>query len=194
MKISPMDFMQGMNELAELWPQITSRARLERYKKAVRDMDNHSFSQMINEFLDQAKFMPLPKDFAEWGKVWKRKQSPEPTPEPYQVLCEKCGDLGILRCQGLRTNITDTLMRCSCRAGLRQPWALPMIEPEFTELLWRVTKPPIEWFRPDEAGLESMNLTKALNLKAIEWRGKVAEAETYWRELGYEQKIVIEKT
>jgi len=182
MKLSPSAFMQGMNQLAEVWPLVTSRSRLERYKKAVKELDDAAFAKMVDEFLDHAKFMPLPKDFADWAKMWRKKHTHaalEQTTEPYLIDCETCNDLGVI-CATNKQTASETLMRCHCQTGLKQSCRLPMLDVNFTTQLWDITKPSMDWFKPSSLDL------KSIGAKAKEWRAKVRRAEEYWSMVGYD--------
>jgi len=185
-------FTDGMNKLAVAFPGITNLARMQRYYAAVASLPDEAFDDVVNDLLDTARSMPLPKDFLESARVWRAnfyRQNGSYYAEKSKIEegdgidCRKCGDLGYLKITHKNPEIKLlTVMRCHCEMGGRGSRDIP----EWDNALLTVynCEPcPISWFKPD-LDVNSSNdaaLLGTLFKKASGWRDFIKKSEAYWK-------------
>lgn len=170
-----------MNKLAAVWPNMNNASRLPRYFKALGDLPDQAFAEMVEQILDTAKTMPLPDDFRQIASRW-RHQYAIKNGEPFGAIkeaeiieCLSCMDLGIVRIQHHTGNDFDELMRCDCHIGEKSDLAAPQWDNQLGGA-FKKSPVPINWFKCDAGKIFE---------KAQGWTKKRKKAEKHWSSLGY---------
>jgi hypothetical protein len=112
-------FLDMMNDLALVWPQINTKARLSRYMKALGSLPIEAYDDIYNTLVDNFKTAPVPNDFSEAAKAWHRShnyQKEKEEFEPAMVHCLKCYDSGFNFIK-LNEKEPRVLVFCDCYFG-----------------------------------------------------------------------------
>lgn len=183
------DFLEVMNNMNEVFPNITHKARLKYYFDAVKDLPLKATRDIAKKFLMGSKTMPLPNDFKDAAREWRKANEVfvfDDSPAP--IDCNKCGDLGILRLHKHGSADYDTLINCNCTVSVFKtlkapPWKIDLAAG------YSYSKCPVEWFKPDDLPEGEIDITAPqIHQKIAEWEVRKNKAETYWNGLGYEHK------
>ena len=184
------DFLEIMNSMNEVFPNITHKSRIKFYHAAIKDLPLKALRDISIRFLTSSKQMPLPTDFKDAAREWLRANKTFVFDESQAPIdCNYCGDLGVISVHKPDDNSYHTLMRCNCTNHIFQSLAAPRWDLSLSGAFIR--KPcPIEWFKPDikfEAGQVAPFHPQVMD-KVREWKTKKQQAEKYWSDLGYEHK------
>lgn len=181
------DFLEVINAMAEVYPNINGKARLKYYFDAVKDVPLKCLRDISKSFLMSSKYMPLPSDFTDAVSEWKKKNNyfkfnPD---EPTKIECNKCGDIGIVVMKKSEGEF-HSLINCSCDTSVFQDLKAPKWSNQLSGGFY-IESCPFEWFRPKTT--TKLDLENSEIKSIIEnWNKKKRKAEKYWRDLGYKHE------
>lgn len=185
--VSQKDFTEIMNIMADVFPNINNRSRIKYYFNAVKDLPLEALRDISKSFLTSAKQMPLPNDFLDAARDWKRKHNYQSHIEEAEViLCNKCGDLGIVRIQHHNDLKFEELLRCDCGQIIGDVLKTPIWANDLHKV-FKVSPCPLYWFKPQNTSAVDFNNSEIINILS-EWKRKKKKSEKYWSDLGYEHK------
>lgn len=179
------EFTNRMNEMAGVFPNINNKSRLKYYYKAVKDLPFLALKEITRSFLMSSKQMPLPSDFVDAARDWKKKNNfySDKEEAPDIIICEKCNDFGIVRIKHLTEYDFDGLMNCGCNQIIGEQLKVPAWSNELIQV-YISTACPTKWFKPDNTtkiSLEDREIISIMN----NWENRKLNAEKYWQDLGY---------
>lgn len=178
------DFLEVINIMAEVFPNISGKARLKYYFNAVKDVPLKCLKDISQSFLSSAKYQPMPTDFIDAVGEWKKKNNyfkfnPD---EPTKIDCAKCGDLGVLVMNKSEGDFYS-LINCSCDVSMPQTLKAPKWSNDLAGG-YKVEKCPLDWFKPKTVSDFNFGNTETQNL-INNWKIKKQSAEKHWANLGY---------
>jgi hypothetical protein len=184
------DFIEVINTMAEVFPNINGKARIKYYFDAVKDTPLKCLRDISKSFLMSSKYMPLPNDFTDAVGEWKKKNNfykfnPD---EPVPIDCKKCGDLGVLVMKKHEGEFVS-LVNCNCQNSifkdLKVPkWSNDLIGGFYSEVC------PLDWFKPKKVLDFNLENSEIKNLM-INWKKQKQRAEKYWSDLGYKGDVKL---
>lgn len=154
-------FTEQINRLTGVFGQAAFSAdRVRRIYQLIGDLPPEAIAEIVSGFIDNSRYAPLPKDFLEAAKEWKKQyhlktgqfwgyQSRQ-TVQP-EIECQRCLDAGLLHIQ-----VPDgdySLCRCDCTAGVQTTSQLPVWSADMASLF--VASPlPVKWVKPTSGNIE----------------------------------------
>lgn len=178
------DFLEVINTMAEVFPNISGKARLKYYYNAVKDVPLKCLRDISSAFLMSSKYMPLPTDFVDAVSEWKKKNnfSKYNPDDPSKIDCPKCDDLGVLVMNKSEGDFYS-LINCSCEVSMPQTLKAPKWSNQLAGG-YKVEKCPLEWFKPKN--IEHFHWENPeVQVILSEWKSKKQSAEKHWASLGY---------
>jgi len=188
-KINLAEFQSVLNQMQDLWPGITHQARAKRIYNAVADLELDIVQNIANHFMDSFQKMPLPSDFLEAAKAFKKHYF-EKTGQYYNKKeskllltnfvpsCSYCCDTGF---EWVEINGCSVFCFCFCKEGDKNRnstnWLFP-ISGEITGIRKKIF--PSKAFLPSLSGdikkadREIFNVVKRFN-EALK------ESQDFWR-------------
>lgn len=134
-------FHKLMHQMSTIWPEITNQTRLKRYYSTVSDLEQDIVEKICNHFMDSTLKMPLPNDFAEASRLFKKsffektgryynasgnKVNGGGERTLYQIECTYCCDSGF---EFVKWNEAAFFVYCFCKHGdnaqKMNNWLLP---------------------------------------------------------------------
>jgi hypothetical protein len=196
--ITQNQFLTQMNRLATTWKDINTAERTPRYFLAVKDLPNEAVKEIINNLLDSASKMPLPKDFqglaSEWRKNFFLKNGhyygteKDAVSDINSIDCKTCFDCGILKIKHHQPDAFKQLMLCDCEAGTRSTALMPQWDSSVSGAFVKLAIDPT-WFNPHASEQETLEESeKKVFKKVMEWKKIVKKSEIYWKDLGFIRK------
>lgn len=181
------DFYVQLNKLGEVWPDIKNAKRAKRYYVAVADLETDIVEGICDVFLDSFAKMPLPSDFVEANRAFKKtyfektgryyssKDEVKVMPK-HQADCSYCYDSGF---EWVELDGTNAFCFCFCKEGDRQQattnWLLPKSS-EIGQVKRKVF--PLAAFIPKEKNPLKIN-SEVFSI-ASRFREALKESQEFW--------------
>lgn len=158
-KLSIIDFQQMINQLAEVWPDIKKTERSKRCYNAICDLEKDFAQGIINHFLDNYSKMPLPSDFVEASKVFKKhyfektgsyygSKLNNKQKQIYVPECSYCYDSGF---EWIEIEQNSVFCFCFCKEGDQKKENTNWLFPKMSDLSQVKRKTfPLNAFMPKE--------------------------------------------
>lgn len=172
--------------MAEIWPDIKNQSRAKRCYDAICDLEKDFAQGIINHFLDTYSKMPLPSDFVEASKSFKKvffeKQgyyygsNLTPKNVKHEPDCTYCYDSGF---EWIEIDGNSVFAFCFCRAGDHQQRHSDWLLPKASELgSIRKKSFPAKAFVPKEKTFPEVD--KAFLNVVDRFCGALKESQEFW--------------
>lgn len=185
-------FTEQLNRLIGTFSETAFKPeRIRAISNIVESIPEPWLKEIVDTFIDNFKYAPLPKDFREAVYALRKSNKVyEDIETVYTTGCVDCYDMGFLFCKFSASEPT-TLAICHCPAGeaeqgvfTQKDLIIPKWEVgKFDQVFGFIKLPfPVKWFKPevpDEFDAESF-LMGAMDEKVSKWSQFRTTANQYW--------------
>ena len=171
----PAGFKTQMKRLVGVWGQRHfNEERMTRIWQMVESISEDDFSKTVDTMLDNLRYAPLPKDFQEATRSFKRYGSAEEK-EEVKHNCETCYDLGFLRWPNAPIEFLAVRCHCQPKDFLHHEF-IKQVKPgsEATRFDFKVLTPK---HNPEE----ELQYTY-FNGRVAWWKSVLRESNEFWRQ------------
>lgn len=182
--ITLAQFHSILLEMAKIWPEIQNPTRAKRYFNAISDLEKDVVENIAEVFLDTASKMPLPVDFVDAGKAFRKyyfektgqyyssKEIPKPQ-APHKVECEYCYGTGF---EWVEVDGVHAFCFCFCWVGDKAQNSSDWMFPRSHEIEGAKRKPfPVQSFKPKEKKTYGFN-----DLIINKFQTALKESQEFW--------------
>lgn len=185
--MTDLEFDMAMRRVTETFPNkgAYTEERLKLIFKATRSLPAHAFNRIVDHFVANSRYAPLPKDFLEaaakervhLGESIRQWTSPPP------IACKWCNDGGVMEVEGKQTR-NEYFIRCGCEAGR---FSIHRDLPRWTSSEFgqhfiahaMFGERALRWKPKNFDPSDSVN---SLHDKLEEWKLKLDLSKAFWRE------------
>lgn len=180
------EFQVMLNQMAEIWPDIKNQSRAKRCYDSICDLEKDFAQSIVNHFVDNFTKMPLPADFVDASKVFKKHfyekhgyyygSNLSPKTVKHEPDCSYCYDSGF---EWIEIDENSVFAFCFCKAGDHQQknsnWLLPK-----TSELGPIRKKifPVKSFIPKEKTFPKVD--KAFLNVVDRFSAALKESQDFW--------------
>lgn len=175
------EFDSAFAPITTKWKNNYSPEQVERIFKHVRDLNSWHLKLIVDAFLDTARQAPLPRDFRDAARAYKKRLGISEKKHEYKYECEHCRDGGMLSLTD-RTDGHRTFARCDCQRGKIETWNIPIWGPDLSR---HFAREPLSsrdtGFLSHTHGPVTPDKLKGL---VVAYKAKMKIAQQYWRQDG----------